>query len=1313
MLKKKIYWLLVFTLECIIIGELNFVVLYFCILCLYFKFFIPYFHRHRQSFRRNNLEADLSRGESNLTRYQTSSTLDKFETINVPLNENELLIEKSELNININSCEDNLEETSEFTSIEDNLNVDEDKDRITMNYQKFNEQLETIVTESTIEIIDNSVDLIDENDCSDGAAVNYDHKTGQQPSLETISSESIESYDSVERSEQVLLELCMKSGTNTENIAPYESKSSVASLKNTTDVADGLCASRDAKNHNDKTRATECPTKHREDEYRRQRDPDAMIASLDRLTATLVQQTEAMRERDISAMKQSNQSDTWNEDIPNDVSFPTISMSVPLVGSFKSEETISSNVVDPSSMTTSKFIELEAFKLADAVNSEYGCNSLTSHDLEDIKPLTTVNSLVSLATTSVENLKICNSTSLPTAALNLRMHDTRRKKSLPVGVIAKRALGHHTIPTSIESLLNDRSNISQLENIKPPSMMDELLDNGDMENSMLSVASIMSEIADSKENIFETIKPSANSSLSEYLENINPPSLLNEISEIEDTTIDANTDNTPFINDTLCIDNELHTEAEVFHSIERFDDNDTDGAITPIPTEYSMSSSAESTPKKHKHHLTPKQKRQLAKERYRTYTIAAELVKKQEDERCRQKQLDARNLKLTPKQRRQEDPARFQTQTLDFFLANQTEMINNSEVNLIQHKSSIPLFSNCTSTYTKTQIKSQETEDVQTMLEKNANIVLHTLNETSKVNESLLDCETISLVSNDSEADLSLRMRLGGANKFSTYTRTNIQQPLNQEVEKLLETPRPEETLQVDEEIEQIVDETPDCSESENDENVCQPVEEQPNKPRIIKPTIISRDTNADSNNAKKSEPISPKGIRGRRRALYTNPSTRKITSQCSPIKQVNISSGIPIGRRNTSPIVRTTRATLLKQNTNIVTTKDHLKNNQKTATTVKSIPKKSSIPQRGATVATVKSQLPEAVPSCTKDKAEVKPLERQGTFTKDEPEMDNVPTVVHASPNKSKIAKPTRGSPSKTNLVASKISVRNSLLTYPSRIPDYTTTDKSFNPKVTSSGTSKRPTGTENVKISPEHTSNTKRTLGYRSNSNSSIASQNSGKTGKKLPKEATSKIASLWKKVEESKNQQKFEKPDTRQWITTANGLKTDAPTTSKLSNLRLFRSSTFEGMTKEADITEMKYQKTTKQTDVRPYGPSYRNSCDWTGMRETDAPCKIPVVTSDVKSNVKGTAIGYGTIVLRKQRNTDTTDSDPVKRLSRLGSFIRVDPNDETSQANQSPVMANVMAFNNPPQDNASNVIQTTVDENECLTAIVTASSRITAV
>ena len=141
-----------------------------------------------------------------------------------------------------------------------------------------------------------------------------------------------------------------------------------------------------------------------QEEYRRQRDPDAMIASLDRLTATLVQQTEAMREREMGGMKASLLSDTWNEDSPNELSFPSISVSAPLVSSFKSDviddhctmtDFADEDCSIPTSMTESKIIQAEAIKVAAAVSADANQISLTSI-LDAINPPSAMGSLISL-----------------------------------------------------------------------------------------------------------------------------------------------------------------------------------------------------------------------------------------------------------------------------------------------------------------------------------------------------------------------------------------------------------------------------------------------------------------------------------------------------------------------------------------------------------------------------------------------------------------------------------------------------------------------------------------------------------------------------------------------------------------------------------------------------------------------------------------------------------------------------------------------------------------------------------------------------
>ncbi|XP_063992460.1 adenomatous polyposis coli protein-like isoform X2 [Diachasmimorpha longicaudata] len=1209
-------------------------------------------NRHRQSFRRNSLEKATR--ESNLVRYQTSVVL----------------------------------------------------------HQMDNRLSEASNEDSTME------STLDKSSKLSPKSQSTDQIKSENASLETVDPESIDSYDSVERSEQVLLEFCIKSSPgNVETIGLSEPSS----------PSDGAEVVQPNGSSAAKAKIIPQAEAPLEDvhEYRRQRDPDAMIASLDRLTATLVQQTEAMRERESSAMKQSIQSDTWNEDSPNDNSFPTISMSVPLVASFKSDteedkaedtQTISkTSFNDHSNMTTSRIIQQEAFRLAEAVNAEFRVLSLTCHDLEAIKPPSSMNSLISLTSSYVgpeilDNTTPrdhCHTSSLPTAIPKGR---GGRKKSLPVGIVARRALGQGPSQTgSLDSLLNDSTG-SQLENVKPPSMMDELLDTGDMESSMLSVASITSEIADSKDQdsnsltssdpIFDLIKPvanvlsmtclkyaenSANNSLSEYLENINPPSLFNEISEIDDTTIDANTDT--MCSDTLCIDVELKTEE--ISGIDRIEegDNDTDEAATPISTEYSLSSSAESTPKRKlssKNHLTPKQKRQLAKERYKTYTIAAELVKKEEEER-RKHQGDPNNRvtrpklspfsKLTPKQRRQEDRARFQTQVLGapFGAVNpsregedQDKSINTATVTL---KTGIPSLRSFSSlkvkknredsrgryrTRTLEDSDSQPdqsnesnqgiedsgegtSEEMQTMLQQNANIVLHTLNET-KAEESIVDMETISLISHASGAEISLRMRLGDGmgTKYSTFVKKKSSQAVavSQEVWQAVEEPQAPEPQPEEEEL------SSEGSDSES-ENGTSPVKQQPKRPRIIKPG--SRDPSVDTNDVDK-EPVSPKGIRGRRKALYSKPTIpKKITPQSSPVKQS--SSGIPIGRNTSSTVVRATRATTLRQTTNANNSKALGSPKNVSVNKAVALSKRSSIPQRGPTTTpeeTVKrhSTPPGCLSSPSKKSEVIKPLERQGTFTKDEPEMENTPMVMN-SPSKSKIAKPTRGSPVHAVPAKSKISVRS----FQSKLTKCSSADGIPSQKT---GVTKRQV--ESGK-NPDLTNAQGKKLGQRSNSNSSIVSQTSAGGSQKLTKETTSKIASLWKKVEESRNKQKYEKPDSRQWIT-ADSQKTDGETVvQQLPTLRLFRSSTFEGVPKETGI-RMPHK--LGKVAERQLGACYRNSCDLTEINANDSSSRIPKFGD--KTDGRGVSSGGGTVVLRKQKS-EGSDCD-AKRISRLGSFFRVD-------------------------------------------------------
>ncbi|XP_043588490.1 uncharacterized protein LOC122570354 isoform X5 [Bombus pyrosoma] len=1340
----------------------------------------------------------------------------------------------------------------------------------------------------------------------------------QQSYTKVTDSESSESIDSVEQSEHALLELCIQPGltktmdniqlnkTTMNKIDSEFGERKISNfdesgkMYNDTCEIDGINKEKvDSKHKLAQKPADSTKYVEKEDVYRRQRDPDAMIASLDRLTATLVQQTEAIRERDSSAMKQSILSDTWNEDSPNDVSFPSISISAPIIASFKSDVpeepgTITSECYETASsdsghMTNSKIIQREAIKLAEAVDAEMNrqneldTTSMTSMDLEAIKPPSSMGSLLSLTASyagsgdcseSFVNRDRCNSTSLPPIqAKNISSTDSRscRKKSLPLGVVAKRALSQTQSHTgSLENLLNECTG-SHLESVKPPSMMDELPDVGDMENSMLSVASITSEVADSKDQdsqnlsgsdaVFDLLKPvanvlsmtcmryaeamqnSANNSLSEYLENINPPSLFNEVCEMDESTVEQATET--ICSDTLCIDAELHTE-EAPHPvmIDRIDEaGDTDEAVTPISSEYCVTSSAESTPRKRLHrNLTPKQKRTLAKERYKTYTIAAELDKKEEErqENVVQEKIARGKIspfsKLTPKQRRQEDRARFQTQVLENPFPDMNQDQNNQqEVNVTYEqensekttgatspvKSAIPTLSKLSSC--KTLIKKRaeqkknreryrtrtlndserifrdtesntttnaiedrlpdsthtiESDEIQTMLEQNATIVLNTLNESNKTNETgedgLLDCETISLVSNESESERNLRMRfVNGVSKkligSCVPQMDNVQEPEDAHKETVeIEEPRSQEDIRYTDNVE---------TESEDESNNTEGPPRETKRPRIIKPGMV-RDPSNDSNATDKSDPESPKAIRGRRKALYSNPITRKPTPQSSPLKQVNPVSGIPIGRSNTSPIVRATRATTLRQNNNSpgTATKESTKSNispkmnpsstdDKRTKILSVAAKRASVPQKGSSLTFTKSVKRHSTPpTCSSSNYQqesrtdvtIKPLERQGTFTKDEPEVENAPTVESSSssPIKTKIAKPIRGATSKVHPTTgkpkltpkthqahqSKSSKGNAsekiqsskalpLLVAPKRLP---TGKATATPKI--SANNQNPAQIESGKVFRKVGP-----LGQRSNSNSSIVSNSStGMQTRKLAKEATSKIASLWKKVEESKNKQRFEKPDTRQWLQPgdcANEMDTPSPVSNPPA-FRLFRSSTFEGVPQENDNPESALYKSKLKRPlvmgVQPSKVKYRNSCDLSGMNANDAPCKIPVKSSDASTYKKDIVDVVDTsVVLRKSQHTEssTAEVDPMKRISRLGSFIRVDSANAEGSAQtyvngsgvRTPASAIVPPFNyNPKQDIPLQIAKVTPDETEskfrvtdCHSDIVTASTRVTTV
>lgn len=178
---------------------------------------------------------------------------------------------------------------------------------------------------------------------------------------------------------------------------------------------------------------------------------------------------------------------------------------------------------------------------------------------------------------------------------------TNRKLILCIGLVAKRALGQHVFGGSVDSV----HSINNIDSIRPPSIMDELLD------SMISVDSIVSEMVDPTLGIsnYETA-----------------------LSDTEDSL-----------------------------TLRSCQDLSKDETLTPISSDFS---SVESTPKKKRNirSTTPKHRRQSEKERYKTYTIAVDMLLKEQQEM--ENSLNPRK-SLNARQRRHDDRQRFETQIIE------------------------------------------------------------------------------------------------------------------------------------------------------------------------------------------------------------------------------------------------------------------------------------------------------------------------------------------------------------------------------------------------------------------------------------------------------------------------------------------------------------------------------------------------------------------------------------------------------------------------------------------------------------------------
>ncbi|KAG5892093.1 hypothetical protein JTB14_011993 [Gonioctena quinquepunctata] len=939
-------------------------------------------------------------------------------------------------------------------------------------------------------------------------------------------------------------------------------------------------------------------------------DPDAMIESLDRFTAELVSQASHLTKDDDKYNKSSTGNNTWNDDTsPNDVTFPSISGSAPNVITFSNEEeplndwneVVETDVPDgvnepsadfmsinTSTMTDSTLIAIEASKMVTAFKNEaemsLSITSAASLELDHVQPPSQMNSL-SNSFIGLEKI-------VPRSPKLMA-----RKKSLPAGLMVRRALSNSLQHgSSLESLENN--SLSNLDQVNPPF---DLLN--DLEGSMRSVASLPSEMDRKADFVINGIlnKESQNfqhpifnvkQPFSE-LENINPPSLFNEITDFCNSLADVPTEalrsETDIFEDcyTHLADSTAQDITLMEDDLSQFADAKSD---TPLQSD--LSSTETTTPKKSKSltkSMTTKQRRNLARDRYKTYTVAAEMVMREEaklresgdtmeefgstqgftvsqsvgDMANESPTCSIEGAKLTPREKRQMNRSRFETQVVDEAI---TKILHQPVIEPPVDTNSQSSNSNsCTSSpapspartklsirrnFMQKRLENKDRFRTQTLsessfspelssgspplsnggtemelhLQKEANRVLKTIRDTKTMYEDLIDCETLSLVSNDDESELNS----GGSVNYRTYHKSwgfkkNNIPDIGNEPESI-----PDQNLQDED------------SEDQNKPHIN-------GKPKIVKPG----EGRAEESHVEEEV----KGIRGRRKPLYSksNINNKIAPKSIKPVKTMtsNLVKNVTSTIKNGTDL----KSVVSKQNKNF-SSRPALVQAKVAGGGYRSRPNSISPKTSPARVPANKSS-PKHVSKIGKPGTPAKGappvLERQGTFTKDDPSPSTATTTPASPKPSSRIP-----APSATRIPTFASKIARTIAPPASKIPS----NNANKPPMPRNGFIKSASSdraNKNMRVYNRSTSADSRepvsriqaslsvqslkgegkvqngalkkssipSLAPRSSSNTSLNSN--GSSGAK--KQVTSKIASLWKKIEDSKKQPP--KKDTRVWI------------------------------------------------------------------------------------------------------------------------------------------------------------------------------------
>jgi hypothetical protein len=357
-------------------------------------------------------------------------------------------------------------------------------------------------------------------------------------------------------------------------------------------------------------------------------------------------------------------------------------------------------------------------------------------------------------------------------------------------------------------------------------------------------------------------------------------------------------------------------------------------------------------------------------------------------------------------------------------------------------------------------------------------------------------------------------------------------------------------------------------------------------KPRIVKPAVIEKpepdDTQPPVDDEVQSDETTAKAVRGRKKPAYVSPYRKTVTStpQQRPKSTPSmLPSRTTLKSKSVSPSPPAKNQTIIAKTHVFVNKSNYLKKGMNGRPPAQaSTPAK---PKNGMSVTEKNTKNLNGRPKSAGNAAQLEPVapQRQGTFIKEEPSHPQLPVVVSAPPTPSKSRLPSKIPASKTSASPQPSTPTSSKPGFVSklRIPlqkSISTTDA----KRATTPTSATKARNFSVYKSPSVPSVP---LSQRSNSNSSIKSTakqrlsvapgrsnttiapttkpaSESPTPPPPKKDITSRISSIWKKIDESKKKQDQQKKDNRVWIG-KNGVHESTATPPPPAPL--IRSSTFD--------------------------------------------------------------------------------------------------------------------------------------------------------